>query len=185
MRLAPFPMQALNKTLLFVAIIAALATPACVKTGEVAVSKPLTTQLAYKAVAFDVSSASAELEGAEAVLKLALEDRFNDAEMFAKVGQPGDLTIRAKIVSLDKGDKAARTFNMGGEAEVTVEVELVDAGGTVLSKLVVNGNSARVTETKIGGYNTKWGDNLSKRALFAAAEQIVEYLEEQREGAGG
>ncbi|MBW2454602.1 MAG: DUF4410 domain-containing protein [Deltaproteobacteria bacterium] len=156
--------------------VLALALTACVSTGAVQVSQPLAAPLTHKAVAFELSAATAALAEHEEPMKAALEGGFQDAGLFEKVGEAGDLTIRVKIMALDEGDSTARAMNMGGEAEITLDVEVVDAKDTVLAKLTVTGNSARQSETKIMGRSLKWADKLTQRAVAAAVEQLADYL---------
>jgi hypothetical protein len=79
-----------------------LVLTACVSTGAVQASQPLTAPLTNKAVAFELGSASAKLKEHEEPLKAALEESFREAGLFDKVGEPGDLTIKVTITGLDK-----------------------------------------------------------------------------------
>ncbi|RLB64354.1 MAG: hypothetical protein DRI90_04740 [Deltaproteobacteria bacterium] len=169
-------MTVFEKSGRLVLLFLCLALAACVSTGAVQASQPLTAPLTHKAVAFELSSASAKLNEHEEPLKAALEEGFKEAGVFEKVGEPGDLTIKVTIAALDEGDETTRALNMGGEAEITLEVEMVDTKGTVLSKLTVTGNSARQSETSIMGRNLKWADKLTQRAVAAAVEQLVDYI---------
>jgi Domain of unknown function (DUF4410) len=148
----------------------------CASTGGVTATQPLAGPLSNQAVQFEVVSASDATAKYDDALKASLEAGFRDAGVFPNVGEPGDLQMKVTIASFDEGDDMKRNLNLGGEAEIALQVTITDNGGATLAQLTVTGNSARQGETKINGVNTKIGDSLPSRALKAAVEQLVDYV---------
>ncbi len=163
----------LNDGIPTLCLILSLGAIACVSTGSVVVSKALTAPITSGPVTIEIANDDGENKKHGEQLKAALGAAFREAKF--TVGETGGITIKVNITSFDAGDTTRRAMNMGGEAQVEMNVEVVK-DGSVISNFVVTGNSARTSSVSIGGYNTKWGDNLSSRALLAAAEKTVEYL---------
>jgi hypothetical protein len=168
--------------------LAALTASACVKTGAVTEVQPFTGKVStYGEAVVWVTAADAELETHAPALSESFAGQLTESGLFAAVTESdgaaagGDLQIKLEIVELDAGSGAARAFNVGGEAVIRVAVELTDIGEQkVVARLDVEGNSARTSETTVGGVNTKWFDNLTNRAIVAAGQQLIEYLEEKK-----
>ncbi len=159
----------------------AAALTGCVNTGSVTPTQPLSAPLSadkgWVVATTDVPDGKAYLD------KIKLEmDRALREEGVVSATEEGGVTIDVKVVALSTGDKMARYMNSGGEAEITLEVTVTDAGGKKLTQVTVVGNSARQSETKIGGIKTSANDNLVARAISAAAEQLAEYLREPVQG---
>jgi hypothetical protein len=170
------------------AVLAALAVSGCVKTGAVTEVQPLTGKVSsYGTAVIWITAASADLEAHVPTMMESFSGQLQQSGLFGEVttsdgaATDGDLQIKLEITALDEGSGAARAFNVGGEAVISVAVELTDvAEQKVVAKLEVEGNSARTSETSFGGVNTKWFDNLTNRAIVAAGEQVVEYLKEKQ-----
>lgn len=99
----------------------------------------------------------------------------------ATTGDKGDLAIRATFVKVDAGSAAARDTGLGGEAEVSVDVELFDQRSSKLvGRFVVTASSS--------DYEKSWGDVLlgtplddyGDRAALVAAEHTAKYLSGER-----
>jgi hypothetical protein len=168
--------------------VAGLGIAGCVKTGAVKEVQPFTGKVSsYGAAAIWVTAADADLEAHIPAVAESFSGQLKESGLFAEVSETfgpaaeGDLQLKLHITALDAGSGAARAFNMGGEAKIFIAVELTDIGAQkVVGQLEVEGNSARTSETTVGGVNTKWFDNLTNRAIVAAGQQIVEYLEGKR-----
>ncbi|MEM1031170.1 MAG: hypothetical protein AAGN82_12535 [Myxococcota bacterium] len=155
-----------------------LSFTACVSTGSVAVQEPLTKPFMVDRAAVVVAPGTANAEAIKAIFEVQLLD----AKVVEKLADDG-ARIELAVASLDEGSKAARTFRMGGEAEIVVDVVVKDAAGNVLSRVAVTGNSARKSEVMVAGVSEAVADNLVNRAIKAAAAELVVYLQKPA-GAG-
>jgi hypothetical protein len=165
-------------------LAAGLAAPGCVKTGGVQVSQPLQGDLrSYQGMTV-VASGGTEHQAQIDALEQTVAQRAQKAKLVENVarkaeGADAPLELRLRVVAYEGGSKGARMFNAGGEAEITIQCELVNAkDGKVLTAFTATGNSARKSKTTVGGFDTSLGDDLSARAISAAGEQIIAYLAE-------
>jgi len=163
--------------------ILALAVPltGCVNTGSVTPTHPLSAPLS---AAKGWTVATTRVPDGEAYLdtiKLELDRALREEKVVAETAE-GGLTFEVVVVDLDTGNKTARYMNTGGEAEISLEVTITEADGSKVAQLTVLGNSARQAETSVGGVKTSANDNRVKRAIDAAIEQLVDYLEEPAQG---
>jgi hypothetical protein len=147
----------------------------CVKTGDVLVEQPLAQKLPHTGTVGVVVNAKPEWSVDADRMKEGLFHQL--AESGWKHADSPDYVFEVTFVSFDKGSGAARAFNVGGEAELYAHVEVKTREGQRLAKLAVTGNSKRKSTVSVGGYNTAWGDNLPARAVSAAIDQIIEYLQ--------
>jgi hypothetical protein len=165
--------------------ILALWISSCVKTGSVKEVQPFAGKVSsYETAVIWVTAAQPDLEAHVPSVVKSFSGQLAESKLFPAVSMSegpateGDLQLKLVIAKLDEGSAAARSFNMGGEAVITIDVELTDIGEQkAVGKFQVEGNSSRTSETTVGGVNTKWFDNLTNRAIVAAGEQIIEYLE--------
>ena len=75
----------------------------------------------------------------------------------------------------------ARTMNVGGEAEMTVSCRLVELGTEkALGSFSATGNSSRAVRTSVNGVDTGIADDLTGRAITATADQVAQFLVDNR-----
>jgi len=153
----------------------AAALTGCVSTGSVTPTQPLAAPLAADKGWVVVSADAPAGETYKERVKLEIDYVLKHAGLVS-ANEKGGLTIDVKVVAFDTGDKVARYMNVGGEAEITLEVSITDAEGKKLTQVTVVGNSARQVERVVGGVRTSVTDNLVVRAIVAAAEELAEYL---------
>ena len=117
----------------------------------------------------DVTAESARLEG-QIVEELRKTRRFGEVGTLAADGNaspPGTLRLTATITEIRKVSGGKRFFAgaFAGRAKVTLKVQLVEAGGSVIEEQVVSGQS--------GGTGLSGGTN---DALSQAAKAIAKWL---------
>lgn len=161
----------------------------CVKTGSVTVTEPVDAKVAsYDAIVVVAASDEAELAEYMPKLQEGVAKRLQKDKVFATAtaggsAAAGAVTLRMKVAKKAEGSKLARTMNMGGEVEVEVTCELVDESTqTTLARFVAKGNSARKSKSSVNGFDTSVADDLDGRAVDAASEQIVTFLDESTGG---
>ncbi|GEM_PF-5404714 len=169
------------------ALVLSLATVGCVKTGNVVVSQPLHANLAqYEALVVAGTGKTGDLSQVATNMERFVANRASSESMFKAVRQKSQdgtapLELRMTVVEYQGGNKGARFFNAGGEAQITVECQLVDlAQDKILTAFTATGNSARKSKVYVAGVDTSVGDNLEGRAMAAAADEIVVYLQQKK-----
>jgi hypothetical protein len=167
--------------------LASMLLAGCVKTGSVSVTQPVDAKVAsYEAITVSAATAEADLQKYMPKLQEGVAQGLQKDKVFASAtaGQTpaaGAVTLRMKVAKKAEGSKLARTMNLGGEVEVEVDCELVDESTqTTLARFIAKGNSARKSKTSVNGFDTSIADDLDGRAVRAAGEQIVTFLEENR-----
>jgi hypothetical protein len=168
--------------------LASMLLAGCVKTGSVSVTQPVDAKLeSYDAIAVSAATDEADLQKYMPKLQEGVAQGLQKDHVFASAtpgkAQAGAVTLRMKVAKKAEGSKLARTMNLGGEVEVEVDCELVDESTqTTLARFVAKGNSARKSKTSVNGFDTSIADDLDGRAVRAAGEQIVTFLEENTQG---
>jgi hypothetical protein len=160
----------------------ALVLFACVKTGSVAVKKPIAKESLpppERSVAVVVNNPDPEWQRDADGLRDGLLAAFHEKKWWKPGGEP-DATFEITLTDFDKGNKAARMFAGTGEAELRASVVIRGKDGAEIGAFDVTGNSRRQSSVTVGGYNTSWGDSLPGRAVHATVEQIVEQVEASR-----
>lgn len=161
----------------FAAVLGIAILAGCVKTGSVVEQQPLATGvLRNKTVAIVVNAKDPDWQTDAGKFKEGLFAALG--EIGWKYSEKPDVVFEATWTEFDKGSKGARMFNVGGEAELHMDLVIHTPDGAVIAKLGITGNSKRQSRTKVGGYDTSWGDSLPDRAVRAAIEQISEYLKD-------
>jgi len=162
------------RALAVVALLGVAALGGCVKTGETLVEQPLSQKLPRTGTVGVIVNAKPEWSVDADRMKEGLFNQLNEAGW--KHGENPDYIFEVTFLSFEKGSGTARAFNVGGEAELYMHLELKTKEGKRLAKVAVTGNSKRSSTVTVGRYNTAWGDNLPARAVTAAIDQIMEYL---------
>lgn len=181
----------LNRALL--GAIATLSLVSCMKSGVVRPESPIPEDLAkFRVLYVEVTAKNPAHQRFVTGLSAAVTQRIGEKKWFKSVSvqrdskEPG-LRLRLQIVSHQAGDKAARTFNMGGEAKIVAQGQLLDnSNGKVLGRFQLEGSSLRESHTSVSvgsfGYDTRFEamfDELDRRALDSAAEYLVKFLKDK------
>lgn len=91
------------------------------------------------------------------------------------------VALSVTLVSLDEGSDVARTMNLGGESEMTIDCKLIELGSDKsLGAFSATGNSSRKVQTSINGVNTGIADDLTGRAIMATADQVAQFLADNK-----
>jgi Domain of unknown function (DUF4410) len=166
-------------SLAFLFLLLVTCLVACVKTGSVTVKQAMKPIPNEKTVAVTVKNPNPDWQKDADNLRDGLMGAFKDKKWWQS-GPTPDATFEITLTAFDKGNKAERMFAGTGEAELQAEVVVKSSGGDTLGAFAVTGNSKRQSHTRIGGYDTSWGDSLPGRAVEATIDQIVDYLEQNR-----
>jgi hypothetical protein len=166
-------------------VLGSMLLAGCVKTGSVTVSQPVDAKVArYDTIVVSAATEQSELQKYVPKLQESVAQGLQKDKVFASAtagtsASEGAVMLRMHVKKTTEGSKLARTMNLGGEVEVEVACELVDESTqTTLARFVAKGNSARKSKTSVNGFDTSIADDLDGRAVRAAGEQIVTFLEE-------
>lgn len=111
----------------------------------------------------------------EALAKKLVRDKTIAA--VASTGDEGDLAIRATVRSIDAGSVAARDLGVGGNAEVSLDVELLDRRtGKAVGRFTVTGNTKDYEQSFADILLDTPLDDDADRAFLVAAEHSAAYL---------
>ena len=173
---------------LVVAVGLALGAGGCGKEqGSVQTQAPLQAKLGtYDTIVISAAAAdaanAAHTDRLAHAIKAGLESRGTFANVV--VGEPAPeagVSLQVTLVSLDQGSEVARTMNLGGESEMTVDCKLVELGSDkALGTFSATGNSSRKVQTSINGVNTGIADDLTGRAIMATADQVAQFLTDNK-----
>jgi hypothetical protein len=159
----------------------------CAKTGSVQERAPLTQDIAtYRsaAVEVDIPTSVKNAETQKTAFATMIGDKLREKKIFAEiVPTSGELTLRVKVTAVEQGNKMAQAMGpgAGGDSEVAATIDLFDAKqNKSVGAFDVTGNSKKNTQTSVGGVNTAAMEDTTGRALGAAADEIVAYLEKHR-----
>ena len=171
----------------FVALTLLLGVGACVKSGSVRPDGKIPGHLSrYGQLYVQMSSKKPEYQRLEVGLQAAVVQHIEKKQWFAKVhmGQPAGapgLRMTLQIIDYEGGSKGARAFNMGGEAKIVAQGQLLDnQSQKLLGRFKLEGSSLRESHTSIGPYDTRTValfDDLEHRAFQSAAQYLVKYLD--------
>jgi hypothetical protein len=149
-------------------------------------TKPITRKLAsYHSLSVRVASSKPELKKYVADVTKNLVQQIKDSNLYDEVStkKGGDLVLQAEIVAMSEGDAKLRAINLGGEAEVELNVELTsheDSIGTFVAK----GSSQRSSSVSVGGVNvskiSSLSDDLPNRAYQSAGRNIASFLKSKK-----
>jgi hypothetical protein len=154
---------------LLLGLLAWLGLYACGTSSDLYVTKPLTTKLdKFSSVTIVARGNGVELSKAANHFKKVLSRGLEKRGLFDRIGPDGDLSIRATIQNMDRGTQAGRGLTLKGKAKVTVEVKVAKSNGEVLAHITAQAESQRGDDE----------DRPDLRVLQAAADQVVQYLEE-------
>lgn len=171
-------------------VVGACLVVGCAKTGSVQEKAPLTQDLAaYRsaAVSVELPPSVKNAEQHKVAMASGLTDRLREKKIFAEVvTENADLAIKIVVTSVDEGSALARGIGpaAGGDAQVAASVDLFDTKqGKSVGAFDVTGNSKKNVQSSVGGVNTAAVEDSTGRALGAAADEIVAYLEQHKAGA--
>lgn len=156
------------------------------KQGEVQTQAPLEAKLgAYDTVVITAAASQPSDAGHTDRLAHAIKAGLEQRGTFATVlvGEPADngLALEVTLVELDQGSSVARTMNMGGEAKMKVDCKLTELGtNKAIGNFSATGNSSRKVQTSVNGVNTGIADDLTGRAITATADQVAQFLTDNR-----
>jgi hypothetical protein len=154
---------------LLLGLLVCLGAPACGTSSELYVTKPLTSKFKQgSSVTVVATGNGVELSKAAAQFKKMLVRRLEKRGIFDQIGTDGDIRIRATIQNMDRGTHAGRGLTLKGKAKVTVEVKVTKSNGETLAHITAQAESQREDDE----------DRPERRALQAAADEVVGYLEE-------
>jgi len=151
-------------------LVAGFGLAACGTSSTLYVTKDFAQPLDADSATVVATGSGVSRSKAAAKLKEMLVKRLKERGLFDRIGPDGDVRIRATIQNLDDGKTVGRSLSLKGKAEVTVEVKITQPNGSVLAHITASAESPRDDEK----------DRPDLRALRAAADKIVEYLEEHR-----
>lgn len=170
-----------------VAVVVVLAVGCAKAPGSVQTDQPLETKLGtYQTVVVTATAGepthAAHTDRLAHAIKASLESRGAFAKVIVGDGAANEgLGVRVTLVSLDDGSSVARAMNVGGEAKMTVSCKLVELGtDKPLGSFSATGNSSRAVRTSINGVDTGIADDLAGRAITATADQVAQYLADNR-----
>jgi hypothetical protein len=163
----------------------------CATNRSIVVTHPLERKLAsYHNLGVDIKSSDPKASSYLNNFKLVFIKMARKESGFERVGmhdatKPFNGTmLMLTVTEISEGDKAARTFNMGGEAEWVVKGVMRDGmSAAEITAFEAKGNSRRTSKTTMNGFDTGMGgvlDDMVGKAMTAASEQIVSYLKENQ-----
>lgn len=157
------------------------------KQGSVQTQAPLEAKLGtYDTIVISADAANAahaaHTERLAHAIKAGVESRGTFATVVVGEDVPeSGVALSVTLVSLDEGSDVARTMNLGGESEMTVDCKLVELGSDKsLGAFSATGNSSRKVQTSINGVNTGIADDLTGRAIMATADQVAQFLADNK-----
>ena len=143
--------------------------------GSYKVNQPLSQPLTYDKIGLKVTMAA----GISDKFSLMTEDAFIDVlddNTFKSVAKGNaSQVLNVKIVSLNEGDDTKWALNMGGNADVTMEVEII-SNGKKIGQLNVTGTS----DTRVRSNVNQYGKSAALNAIHAAAKQLEAYFASTR-----
>lgn len=161
-------------------VLAMIGAQGCASTGSVREKAPLTADLAtYKSasVEVEVPEGMKNADTAKTQFQSQLGDKLRAKNLFSQVSPGGgDMTIRVRVVKVDGGDDLGKATNWGSDAEVSMNVDFVDAKqDKVVGTVHVTGDSKHLVKSGANG-----AEDTTATALGRAGDEIVAYLEKHR-----
>jgi hypothetical protein len=161
-------------------LVVAMACAGCVTTGTVKEKAPLTADLAtFKSasIELDLPDSVKNADTVKTQFQSQLGDKLRAKSIFAQVSPGGgDMAIRVRVLKVDTGNEAVHATGLGGDAEVSMNVDFVDVKqDKVVGTLFVTGNSKHQVKTIAND-----AEDTTATALGAAGDEIVAYLEKHR-----
>jgi hypothetical protein len=178
--------------ILFIGLGFSLLLSSCVSTGSLKESKALEQKISKdQTIVVEISNLVPENEKNMPFFTNALRESLDKAQLFKQVylaqdnPTSADLKLKLEVTGMEKGNKALRFMNMGGEEGYKARGELISMiDGKSLSTFDVNGNSTRKSKVSLGSGNLNFDtsnlDDLTVRAIQATCDEVVEYLKKSQ-----
>ena len=170
----------MKKGFAIAALFLALAA-GCVKKGDVNERTPVADLGAYgqTAVAVEVPDKVKDSAKHQQNLTNALVERLKKKGFDVVATDAALMTVKVKVTDVDEGNALAAGMG-GGDAKVSMSVDLVAKDQKNLGSFDVTGNSKSNAHTSIGGVDTKAIEDRASTAMEAAADQIADFLGSKR-----